>query len=271
VTGVLVTGASGGIGRACVAELSRQGLHVFAGVRDLEVGRELAARSPATVTPVLLDVTDEEQVRAAADRVAGALGGDELRGVVNNAGIMVSGPLEHVPLADVRRHLEVNLVGPLTVVQAFLPLLRASRGRVVNIGSTSGRVSGRFVGAYAASKAGLESLGSTLRLELSEAGVAVVVVEPGVVATELWDRELAAQDAWLDGLPSAYHDLAAERRSKLATLKETGLPPETVAAVVAGALLSPRPRPRYVVGRRARLVLAASRVLPERALIRLMR
>lgn len=271
--GVLVTGASRGIGRACVDELARRGLHVVAGVRRAEDAEALDRETSGRVTPVLLDVTDTAQVRAAATRVQDLLGGEPLRAVVNNAGTMLSGPLEHVSLDEVRRLLEVNVVGPLTVVQAFLPLLRASNGRIVNIGSTSGRHAGRFVGAYAASKAGMEALTSTLRLELADAGVAVCIVEPGAVATDLWDQDGIAQEEWMAALgPDGrrhYGPRAERRLAKLADVKEGALQPQAVAAVVAEALTSRRPRPRYVVGRRAAVLVAATRALPERALIRL--
>ncbi len=268
--GVLVTGAARGIGRACVAELAGRGLHVLAGVRTPE---DADAVRSERVTPLLLDVTDEAGVRAAAVEAAAVLRGTTLLGVVNNAGTMVSGPLEHVPLDAVRRQLEVNLLGPLAVAQAFLPMLRASGGRVVMVGSTSGRLAGRFVGPYAASKAGLERLAATLRLELAGSGVTVSVVEPGAVATSLWDREVAAQDAWTAALPPEGREhhgaAAAHRRGRLAGLGAAALDPAEVAAAVAEALLSTAPRPRYVVGRRARLLVAMERTLPERVRIRL--
>lgn len=273
--GVLVTGAGGGIGRACVDELRGRGLLVVAGLRQDDDVQAMRAEATAGVTPILLDVTDPAHVSAAVSRVEEVVGPSGLRGVVNNAGWMLSGPLEHVSVADVRRLLEVNVLGPLTVVQAFLPLLRASQGRVVNIGSTSGRVAGRFVGPYAASKAALDSLTRTLRLEVADSGVAVSIVEPGVVATSLWDKELGAQDEWVAAFSSEAHDRygasAARRRAKLAELRGRGLDPGEVAAAVAEALLSPHARPRYIVGRDAQLRSAVTRLLPERALIRLAR
>jgi NAD(P)-dependent dehydrogenase (short-subunit alcohol dehydrogenase family) len=271
--GVLVTGAGGGIGRACVDELNKRGLRVVAGLRHDDDVERMRSKTAADVTPVLLDVTDPEQVSAAARRVEDVVGPTGLRGVVNNAGWMLSGPLEHVAVAEVRRLFEVNVLGPLTVVQAFLPLLRASGGRVVNIGSTSGRVAGRFVGPYAASKAALDSLTKTLRLEMATSGVGVSIVEPGVVATSLWDQELGAQDEWVAALsPEAsqrYGAWATRRRAKLAELRSRGVEPSEVAAAVAEALLSPQPRPRYIVGRDAQLRSAVTRLPPERALIRL--
>ncbi|MBZ5736893.1 SDR family NAD(P)-dependent oxidoreductase [Nocardioides mangrovi] len=270
--GVVVTGAARGIGRASVVQLAGRGLHTFAGVRD-EADAAALSTIDGAVTPLPLDVTDADQVHLAAELVREELGGRPLHGVVNNAGQMLSGPWEYVPAADLQRLVDVNVVGPLRVVQAFLPLLRESRGTVVNIGSTSARMPGRFVGPYAASKAALEALSSSLRLELADAGVSVSVIEPGAVATGLWEHERDAHAHWAAALPADGRDhygrRAASRGTKLADVGVGGLGPEEVAAVVADAVTSSRPRPRYVVGGRARTLVLLGRVLPERAVVRL--
>ena len=269
---VLVTGASRGIGRSCVLALAARGYRVYAAARGEQDPAALA--SAGDVVPLQMDVTRRADVLACAEAVAAGLPPGGLHGVVSNAGEMLSGPLEHVDVDAFRSHLEVNVVGTLHVVQAFAPLLRASSGRLVLIGSTAGRVGGRFVGPYAASKAAQDRLAWTLRLELADDGVRVSVVDPGVVATGLWDREVQAQDAWSAALPDqarrVFGERLARRRAKLAGLGATGLSPDRVAAVVLQALLSPRPRPRYLVGRDARQVTALARALPERALVRLM-
>ncbi len=178
---VLVTGAAKGIGRATVLRLARGGWRVFAGVRHAEDGEALraaaagdgdaAARSGASeaargsVVPVLLDVTDDAQIAAAADAIRNATDG-LLHGVVNNAGIAVAGPLEFLPVAALRRQLDVNVIGQVAVTQAMLPLVRAARGRLVFVGSIAGRSAMPFVGPYSASKFALEALADTLRVEL---------------------------------------------------------------------------------------------------------
>src|SRR5689334_6739039 len=175
---ILVTGASTGIGRATALELARRGATVYAGVRDP------AAVDGLGLTPVELDVTDAEQVAALSTRL------ERLDGLVNNAGIAVTGPLEHLPLDEVRRQLEVNALGQLAVTQACLPALRAARGRIVNMSSISGRVAFPMFGPYAASKFALEAFSDSLRRELRGSGVDVVVIEPGGVTTPIWERGL---------------------------------------------------------------------------------
>ena len=163
----LVTGASSGIGQACAVRLASSGWRVLAGVRR-------TGEAPAGTEEVLLDVTDPEQIGAAAERV------EELSGLVNNAGIAVAAPLEFLPPDDLRRQLEVNVIGQVAVTQAFLPALRRARGRIVIVGSIAGRSALPFLGAYAASKHALEAVADSLRVELRPFGIAVSIVQPGV-------------------------------------------------------------------------------------------
>jgi NAD(P)-dependent dehydrogenase (short-subunit alcohol dehydrogenase family) len=251
---VLVTGASTGIGRATALALLRSGSSVLAGVRRLE-------DAPEGTTAVALDVTNPEQVAALR-------GIDRLDALVNNAGVAVTGPLEYMPMEELRRQLEVNVLGQLAVTQAVLEPLRQARGRIVNVSSIGGRVALPLYGPYAASKFALEALSDSLRRELDE--VRVIVVEPGAIATPIWDRGIARADALFAGMPPAAHQrygrLVDVLRSRGAKLGRDGEPPERVAEAILHALDTPRPRARYVVGRQARVQAALARVLPDRAL-----
>ncbi|PYR57414.1 MAG: short-chain dehydrogenase/reductase, partial [Acidobacteria bacterium] len=163
---VLITGSSTGIGEACARRLDAAGWRVFAGVRREEDGQRLRAGMSSRLTPVLLEVTDAASMARAA-RTIGVEGADAgLDGLVNNAGIAVAGPLEYLPIADFRRQLEVNVVGPLAVTQALLPAIRARRGRIVLMGSIAGRMTVPFLGPYSASKFALEAMADALRVEL---------------------------------------------------------------------------------------------------------
>ena len=161
---VVITGASTGIGKACALELDRRGFRVFAGVRSESAAQELQAQASARLTPVRIDVTDAASIAAAAETIARSVGDAGLAGLVNNAGIAVSGPLEIVPIDALRRQLEVNVIGPVAVTRSLLPLLRKARGRVVNMSSISGGVAAPYLGPYSASKFAMEAITDTLRL-----------------------------------------------------------------------------------------------------------
>lgn len=257
--GVVVTGASTGIGAAITRELRGGGFEVFATVRRAKDGAALEALG---VTPVLMDVTDVESISRARNTVMSALGERPLRGLVNNAGIARGGPLELLPLEEFRRVLEVNLLGVISVSQAFLPILRAARGRIINISSVSGRVAMPFSGPYTASKFALEGISDTLRRELMCVGVQVIVIQAGTVRTPIWDK-LAATDA--DVFRGTVYTEAVDRVRELALRgSERGLPPTSVARAVAGALTARRPRPRILVVRGFGLGSRLLRLLPCR-------
>lgn len=259
VPAFLVTGASSGIGEACALRLAELGYRVFAGVRNDEAAGRLRSRAPDLITPLQLDVSDAGSVRAAAERIAAGTGGAGLDGLVNNAGIAVAAPLEFLPLDALREQLEINVVGQLAVTQALLPLLRTARGRIVNMGSISGRVALPFVGPYTASKFALEALTDSLRVELRPWGIHVAIVEPGVIATPIWKRSLAAFDAMLERMPPQVVELYGPAmrvvRSRVSRLP--GASTEGVVRAVVHALTARRPRARYLVGvdARARLIL----------------
>jgi NAD(P)-dependent dehydrogenase (short-subunit alcohol dehydrogenase family) len=257
--GVLVTGASTGIGAAITRQLAKQGFEVFGTVRRPADGQSLET---AGVTPVLMDVTDVESIACARQVVAETLGGRPLRGLVNNAGIATGGPVELVPLDEVRGVFEVNVLGVVAVTQAFLPLLRAARGRIVNISSLSSRVALPFVGAYAASKSAVEGLSDSLRRELADAGVRVVVVQPGTVRTPIWDKLAAVDHDRFRG--SVYEEPLRRVRELALAGGSQGLPPEAVARAVGAALTARRPPTRIVVARGSYLARRVVYLLPGR-------
>jgi NAD(P)-dependent dehydrogenase (short-subunit alcohol dehydrogenase family) len=248
---VLITGASSGIGAACAERLARRGWRVFAGVRT-------AGAAPAGTTEVLLDVTDAEAIARAAEAV-----GERLDGLVNNAGIAVAAPLEHLPLEELRRQLEVNLVGQLAVTQALLPAIRAARGRVVLIGSIAGTSALPFLGPYAISKFALEALADSLRVELAPDGIAVSIVRPGTIATPIWSKPQPIADALGPAALEHYGPRLAALRSFAAARAAKAAPAESVARAVEHALRAQRPRTRYLVGRDARIRALIER-LPDR-------
>ncbi len=248
----MVTGASSGIGRECALLLSRSGFRVFAGVRGEDAARGLERDSAGRVAPVFIDVTDADSIGKAARTVGEAARGRGLWGLVNNAGISVASPLEILPIEDLRRQFEVNVIGQIAVTQAFLPLVRAARGRILFMGSIAGRLVLPYVGAYSGAKYALEAFTDALSMELRQWGIAVGIIEPGNIATPIWERskerfagirervsaegrELYAE--WMDAIPKAVDGFA--RR---------GIPPARVARVVEKALRARRLRSRYTVG-----------------------
>ena len=245
-------------------------MDVLAGVRQDEDAERLAAAGSGRLRALKLDVTDPDSVAAAAEQVREATGTGGLTALVNNAGIAVSAPLEFVPVPELRRQLEVNVIGQVAVTQAVLPLLRAARGRIVNVSSIGGRIALPLAGPYAASKFALEAISDSLRRELRHLGVKVIVVEPGGVKTPIWDKGTETADAMLAQAPpelaELYGGLAESLRAesqKIAT--ETGIEPAAVADVIGRALTTARPRTRYLVGRDAKSRDAINRVLPDRA------
>ncbi|MCG3209140.1 MAG: Diacetyl reductase [(S)-acetoin forming] [Anaerolineae bacterium] len=265
---VVITGASTGIGRACALELDRRGWRVFAGVRQPADAAALAGQSSPNLTPVFIDVTDSESIAAAAEQVTATVGPAGLTGLVNNAGIGAGGPLEFIPIELLRQQFEINVIGQVAVTQAFLPLLRAGRGRIINMSSISGRVSVPFVGPYSASKFALEALTNSLRNELQPWGIKVISIQPGSIATPIWEKTLALSYQLRRQMPPRAEDLYGARLDDLlAAVKNTagrGVPPERVARVVHTALTAARPKLRYLVGADARLAALLVALLPDR-------
>lgn len=265
---VVITGASTGIGEACALRADELGFAVFAGVRKEADGESLQRKGSDRLTPVFIDVTDDASIASAAGTVAKAVGDAGLAGLVNNAGINIPGALEFLPIADLRRQLEVNVIGQIAVTQAFLALLRKGCGRIINIGSINGKLAAPFVGPYCASKFAMEALTDSLRMELRPWRISVSIVEPGFIATPIWDKSKAAEAELFKNMPQEGHDLYAEA---LAAMREVfdkatkeATPPAAVARAVAHALTARTPKTRYVVGRNARRVTALARLVPDR-------
>ena len=265
---VVITGASTGIGEACALHVDDIGFAVFAGVRKEADGESLQGKASARLTPVFIDVTDHASIAAAADTVAGAVGDSGLAGLVNNAGINIPGALEFLPIADLRRQLEVNVIGQIAVTQAFLSLLRKGHGRIINIGSMNGKLAAPFEGPYCASKFAMEALTDSLRMELRPWGISVSMVEPGFIATPIWNKSQAAEDELFKGLPKEGHNLYAPAleamREMFDRATQNATPPGAVTRAVAHALTARTPKTRYVVGRNARRVTALARLVPDR-------
>lgn len=258
---VLVTGASRGIGRAIAARLAEAGWDVLAAARRPADAESLVAEHPGRITPIALDITDEEQVAA-----LGATLPPTLDAIVNNAGIAVGGPIEAVPAAELRRQLEVNVVGQAAVTQAVLPRLRSARGRIVFVSSVSGRIATPLTGAYNASKFALEGMADAMRLELAPWGIKVVVVEPAQTDTEMWQQADTQLETEVAAMSPEHRALYAKHiegaRKMIPRLQKMAVPPANVAAVVETALTARRPRARYVVGRTNQVQAAIAKVTP---------
>ncbi len=261
---VLITGASSGIGAATALHLDAQGFNVFAGVQSF-------ATAPHGGSPRLrrieLDVASEASIAAALGEIERHVDGAGLDGIVNNAGVGFPGPLEALPLDDLRRQLEVNVIGQVAVTQAALPLIRRANGRVVLVSSVGGVLASPFAGAYHASKFALEAIGDVWRQELDPDGIPVILIEPAAISTPIWDKALA----YLDGLTTSADPRLDRYRERLAAFRETlhsadehGKSPEDVAATILEALTSKRPDTRYVVGGAGKLATALRPLVPDR-------
>jgi NAD(P)-dependent dehydrogenase (short-subunit alcohol dehydrogenase family) len=265
---VLITGASTGIGAACAIGCAEQGMTVFAGVRNLKAGAALQAKGGEAIIPLELDVTNGELIKQAADSVKRHVGEAGLFGLVNNAGIAIGSPLEFIPLAQLRRQFEVNVVGQIAVTQALLPLLRRARGRIVNMGSIAGRGTIPMTGPYSASKHALEALTDALRLELYPWGIEVSIVEPGAIATPIWETSLRTSMEIESEIPAEgrhlYQGVAKSVREAMTQAAARAIPPDAVVKAVLHALTAKRPKTRYLVGRDAMLRAIMLRWLPDR-------
>jgi NAD(P)-dependent dehydrogenase (short-subunit alcohol dehydrogenase family) len=269
----VITGASTGIGRATALHLDAAGWRVFAGVRREEDAASLREAGSERLQPLMLDVTDAGQIDVAAQRVAAEVGEAGIDGLVNNAGVSVPGPLEALPIDDFRRQIEVNLTAQVAVTQGMLPMIRPARGRIVFITSIGGLMAFPMFGAYHAAKFGLEAVGDVFRQELRPWGISVSVVEPGSIATPIWERGQGEADAFLDRASDeqkALYGKSIDALRKVARQAEArGIPPEKVAVKIEHALSARRPRTRYLVGADARGQALTIRILPTRLVDRI--
>ncbi len=265
---VVISGASTGIGEATATRLAAGGYRVFAGVRKESDADKLRSQSLPNLTPIKLDVTDAKTIQAAYAEVREAVGNAGIIGLFNNAGVSWGGPLEFQEMAEIRALFEANFFGLIAMTQVFMPLVRKGHGRVICTGSISGRTAVPFVGAYSASKAAVQALCHALRLELRPWGIKVICIEPGSIATPIWEKGLDAFDKQQAALaPKArdyYGDMIGPLRKMTDEQGERGIPPSKVAEVVEHALIAAHPRPRYLVGMDARAQSVLGR-MPDRA------
>ena len=267
---VLVTGAGRGIGKSIVEHLAARGWEVIAGVRNERDATAITALNPQRISSVILDVTDAGHIAALDDSLP-----ERLDAVVNNAGVVVSGPMETVTPDDWRIQLEVNVIGQLAVTQAVLPRLRQSRGRVVFISSVNGQLSMPLIGAYSASKFALEAAADALRMELRPWHIGVAIIEPAQTDTDMWrtaDDMVEQTEAALTAEQRAlYARHIAGFKKRIPVSRKLAVPTERVAAVVEEALTARKPRPRYVVGVGPKLQVALMTNLPTSMRDRVMR
>jgi NAD(P)-dependent dehydrogenase (short-subunit alcohol dehydrogenase family) len=263
---VLVTGASTGIGEATALHLKELGFDSVGAVRKDEDAERLRA---AGLRAVKLDVTDSGSIAAARAE----LGDGPLAGLVNNAGIAVAGPLEFLPLDELRLQLEVNVVGQVAVIQAFLPALRAGRGRIVNISSIGGRFALPLVSPYNASKFALEAISDSLRRELYGQGMEVILIEPGGVKTPIWNKSNEMADQIQQQMPPDAERIYGKliegvRKATIEIAQEKGIEAREVAEVIGRAMTAKRPRTRYLVGTDAKIRGPMAKILPDRLMDR---
>lgn len=248
---VVVTGVSTGIGWGTAKVLIQKGFRVFGSVRKTHDAERLEKEFGENFTPLIFDVTDESAVQAAAGLVREQLHGETLFGLVNNAGIAVPAPLIHQATDDFRHQIEVNLISVLIVTKAFVPLLGSDRslkgqpGRIINISSVGGKRGSPFLGAYVASKHGLEGFSESLRRELMLYDIDVIIIGPGAIATPIWDKgEQVDANRYAN---TEYFEPGQRIQKYMVESGRKGYPPEKVGEVVWEALTTPKPKVRYAV------------------------
>lgn len=275
MTSYLVTGAGSGLGRATALRLAGRGDIVFAGLHDAGDGPALEAESTGDLRTLALDVTSDESIEAARLRIAEDCP-DGLGGLVNNAGEGFPGPLELLPLDDLRRQLEVNVVGQVACAQAFLPALRLAGGRLVFVSSLGGRATFPFAGAYHASKHAIEAIGDALRAELgSDSNVEVILIEPSAASSSIWPKAIERLERLRgDTAPeriATYEPELSEFEDKLRSADDSGMEADQVARAIEEALTTGTPSARYPVGRGAGLIGKIRPLVPDSLADRLAR
>ncbi|MGE4132936.1 MAG: SDR family oxidoreductase [Bdellovibrionales bacterium] len=262
---ILISGASTGIGRASAVHLARKGHDVWAGVRSKKSLEEIQKLNVQGLRPVYLDVTKEDSIINCVSEIK--KGSGTLHGLVNNAGIAVGGPVEAVPLEDWRHQFEVNVFGQIRLTQECLPLLRESKGRIVNTSSIAGRLASPFLGPYAASKFAFEAVSDSLRRELKRRGVHVSVVEPGPIATPIWEKSLTKglerSAHYSEEILKTYGNSMKKFNERITQAEKQASPVSTVVTAIEHALTSRTPRTRYPVGRGIKALSVAARTLPD--------
>jgi NAD(P)-dependent dehydrogenase (short-subunit alcohol dehydrogenase family) len=272
---ILITGVSSGIGWATAKVFLEHGFQVFGSVRNQCDAERVSGQLGSAFTPLLFDICREEQVRAGAELVMNALGSRTLSGLINNAGITVAGPLPLLPVERYRQQIEVNLVGPFIVTQAFLPAMGFGKNngsfpkaRIINIGSIAGRLAAPFVGAYVVSKHGLEGFSDTLRRELQMFGIDVIQIDPGPVKTPIWAK---GEGRLLIDFPDTCYTRSIERFHRAAMNEaRKGFEPETVAEIIYQTFVNPKPKSYYLVMRNKLVKFLLPVYLPSHILDRIL-
>jgi short-subunit dehydrogenase len=269
VHAVIITGASSGIGKACAYYLDQKGYKIFAGVRTPLAAEKLKVESSGKLEPIILDITQEAHILQAVQYIKSRLGDTgKLMALINNAGVILSGPLEFFPVEKLREQLEINTIGPISVTQAFMPLIRKAKGRIINIGSASGLFAPPFLGPYAASKFAMEAWTDALRRELRPEKIFVSLIESGAVETPIWEKSEKTADLLESSLPDQgkafYGKALSTGRKQMVFLRRQASSPQSIAKVVNRILLSTKPKPRYLVGKDARVQAFMSRWIPAR-------
>ncbi len=265
---VVITGTSTGIGRACAERMAADGWTVYAGVRKEVDGKELEAQLAGDIRPVIIDVTDGDHIAALVERLTDELGAAGLDGLVNNAGVAEGGPVETVTDAAWRWHFDVNVFGLVNLTRECFPLLRAAQGRVINIGSIGGRAAGALTAPYSAGKHAVEAISESLRFEVADFGMHVSCIEPGEIATAIWekaDEQIARVEATFDEDMLARYDRHLDMlHGFVADGAKRGIPASKVADAVHHALTANRPKHRYLIGLDAKAAGHILTRLPDR-------
>lgn len=263
---VLITGASTGIGKACALHLDQLGFTVYAGVRRVDDGDRLKAEASERLKPILLDVTLAESIQAAADTIEKETEGS-LFALINNAGIGRGGALEVTPVPEIKKVMDVNVIGLLAVTQAFIPMIRKAKGRILNVGSTSSLLAVPGASIYSASKFAVRAITDSLRVELKPFGVSVVLVAPGAVESEIWAKGQAYKREMRKSVKPEIAELYEPLRKFGDKLHEElkRIPASVVAEQVSQALTTCNPKSYYIVGKDAKGAAKAAK-LPRRLL-----
>jgi len=265
---VLITGASSGIGRISAITLAKNDFQVLAGVRKEEDAQKLRDEN-LNITPIFIDVTNQDSINEAFNKVSEIIEDNGLYGLVNNAGIAVAGPLEFLPIDRLRHQLEINVIGQVNVTQKMLPLIRKGQGRIINISSIAGFTAFPFNGAYAISKFAVEALSDTLRRELRPWKISVSIVEPGVIKTPIWEKSINLVEDTVAQMPQeaekyygvVYRNLLDRT---LKRVERSGAAPEEVAKAILHALTVKNPKTRYLVGQDAHFLSKILTKLPDK-------
>lgn len=264
---VVITGASSGIGLSSVSRMVQSGWRVFATVRKPQDGDRLRSDFGTSVTPVIMDVSDRVSVTKSAEQVESQLDGFGLDGLVNVAGVGKVAPVEYMTQKALLEIFDINVFGQIAVIQAFLPLLRKARGRIVNISSVGAHIAIPFGSLINASKSALGIFSDTLRLELHPFGVLVSAVEPGAIKTPAVDKTLGDVEGVIRNLPpngqAQYGEILRGFARRAYEREMNGSSPQVVARAVHHALTATRPRTRYRVGKHATLLAALATLLPD--------